>query len=98
MGGSRRFLELLELSEIALLFLNFHTISWRQLTFVFLLQPVDGSRLIRLRSGQLQLIVHAALFLHEVHHVLLDEGHAQDFEDLRALLIIFHEHLGYKVL
>lgn len=51
MSGSRRFLELLELSEISLLFLNFHTISWRQLTFVFLLQPVDGSRLIRLRSG-----------------------------------------------
>ena len=92
------FLELLELRKVALLFLELHAIGRSQLTLVFLLQFIDCGRLDTLGFCQVEICAHATLVLHKLHHMLLDEGHAQDVQNLWSFLFVFDEQPCNKIL
>ena len=91
------FLKLLKLCKITLLLPQFHPISGCQLTLIFLLELVHSSWLDTLWSSQGEVSVHAALILHEPHHVHLDEGHSQNIDHLWSLSLIFSEHLRDQI-
>ena len=97
MSRCGRLLHHFKLGKIPLLLSQFHAIARSQLTLILLFKLVDGGRLDALWRGQVQLAVHPSIVLDESLQVLLDEGHAEDVDNLWSLLIILNQQLINQV-